>query len=75
MRAADHGGYVGLQDWQIPLGRRFRALKLWFVLRMYGADNLKAFLRCGHAEVVTDAACKETCPHMLPFCSQGMCIA
>lgn len=29
------------RDWQIPLGRRFRALKIWFVLRSYGINGLK----------------------------------
>ena len=29
----------------MPLGRRFRALKLWFVMRSYGTDGLKAYLR------------------------------
>ena len=33
------------QHWQIPLGRRFRALKLWFVLRLYGVANLQAHIR------------------------------
>ena len=33
------------RDWGIPLGRRFRALKLWFVLRYYGLENLRARLR------------------------------
>ena len=33
------------RDWGIPLGRRFRALKLWFVMRSYGADGLRAMLR------------------------------
>jgi aromatic-L-amino-acid decarboxylase len=33
------------RDWGIPLGRRFRALKLWFVLRSYGAEGLRAFVR------------------------------
>ncbi|MFK7970638.1 MAG: aspartate aminotransferase family protein [Bacteroidia bacterium] len=33
------------RDWGIPLGRRFRALKLWFVLRSYGLDGLRARLR------------------------------
>jgi aromatic-L-amino-acid decarboxylase len=31
-------------NWGIPLGRRFRALKLWFVLRSYGAEGLREFL-------------------------------
>uniref|UniRef100_A0A7N6AD67 Aromatic-L-amino-acid decarboxylase n=1 Tax=Anabas testudineus TaxID=64144 RepID=A0A7N6AD67_ANATE len=34
-----------LQHWQIPLGRRFRSLKLWFVFRMYGLKGLQAHIR------------------------------
>lgn len=34
-----------IQHWQIPLGRRFRALKLWFVLRIYGVENLQRYIR------------------------------
>ena len=41
------------QDWQLPLGRRFRALKLWFVLRTYGAEGLRAYIR--HHLALTDA--------------------
>ena len=33
------------RNWQLPLGRRFRALKLWFVIRTYGIDGLKEFIR------------------------------
>jgi aromatic-L-amino-acid decarboxylase len=33
------------RDWGIQLGRRFRALKLWFVVRSYGAEGLRAFVR------------------------------
>ena len=33
------------RDWGIPLGRRFRALKLWFVIRSYGVEGLQARLR------------------------------
>ncbi|MGH7131047.1 MAG: pyridoxal-dependent decarboxylase [Phycisphaerales bacterium] len=32
------------RDWQVPLGRRFRALKLWFVQRSYGAQGLRAHI-------------------------------
>ncbi|KAL0273788.1 UNVERIFIED_CONTAM: hypothetical protein PYX00_006381 [Menopon gallinae] len=33
------------QHWQIPLGRRFRSLKLWFVLRLYGVENIQKHIR------------------------------
>lgn len=33
------------RDWGIPLGRRFRALKLWFVIRSYGVKGLQDFIR------------------------------
>jgi len=33
------------RDWGIPLGRRFRALKLWFVLRHYGLNAIQEKLR------------------------------
>ncbi|PHH64604.1 hypothetical protein CDD81_4215 [Ophiocordyceps australis] len=35
------------RDWQIPLGRRFRALKLWFVLRSFGLRRLRAHIQHG----------------------------
>jgi aromatic-L-amino-acid/L-tryptophan decarboxylase len=41
----DAGSVVDYRDWQIELGRRFRALKLWFVLRWYGAEGIRAHLR------------------------------
>ncbi|XP_050540688.1 aromatic-L-amino-acid decarboxylase-like isoform X2 [Daktulosphaira vitifoliae] len=33
------------RHWQIPLGRRFRALKVWFVMRLYGVEGLQAHIR------------------------------
>ncbi len=33
------------RDWSIPLGRRFRALKLWFVIRSYGVEGLQSIIR------------------------------
>jgi aromatic-L-amino-acid decarboxylase len=36
---------VDFRDWQVPLGRRFRALKLWFVIRHYGVEGLRAHVR------------------------------
>lgn len=43
--AGDSGAVVDYSDWQVPLGRRFRALKLWMVLRMIGARALRARVR------------------------------
>ncbi|KAK9805262.1 hypothetical protein WJX72_009518 [[Myrmecia] bisecta] len=36
---------LDLKDWQVPLGTRFRAMKLWFVLRSYGAQRLRVYIR------------------------------
>ncbi|MBM3296032.1 MAG: aminotransferase class V-fold PLP-dependent enzyme [Candidatus Aminicenantes bacterium] len=33
------------RDWGIPLGRRFRALKLWFVIRTYGVEGVRSLVR------------------------------
>lgn len=46
-RASESGLVVDLKDWQLPLGRRFRALKLWFVLRSLGVEGLQAHVRNG----------------------------
>jgi len=43
--ATASGAVIDYRDWQVPLGRRFRALKLWFVLRHYGLDGLRHHLR------------------------------
>ncbi len=43
--ASESGSVVDYRDWQVPLGRRFRALKLWSVLSGYGLEGLRAHLR------------------------------
>lgn len=42
-----HGrdGIINYSEWTVPLGRRFRALKLWFLLRAYGLEGLRGMIR------------------------------
>jgi aromatic-L-amino-acid/L-tryptophan decarboxylase len=44
-QATESGAVIDYRDWHIQLGRRFRSLKLWFVLRHYGADGLMYHIR------------------------------
>ena len=53
--ATESGAVVDFRDWQIPLGRRFRALKLWAVIRWYGAEGLRDHIRA-HVAVAQDLA-------------------
>ena len=43
--ASESGTVIDYRDWHVPLGRRFRALKLWFVLRCYGAEGIRTHIR------------------------------
>ena len=43
--AAEAGAVIDYRDWQIPLGRRFRSLKLWFTIRDGGAADAIAMIR------------------------------
>jgi aromatic-L-amino-acid/L-tryptophan decarboxylase len=45
LRTAYDAEVVNFRDWGIQLGRRFRALKLWFVIRSYGVEGLRAIIR------------------------------
>ena len=45
LQSAEDGAVTQYRDWGIPLGRRFRALKLWFHLRLDGVDSIQARLR------------------------------
>jgi aromatic-L-amino-acid/L-tryptophan decarboxylase len=40
----ERGHVIDYRDWSVQLGRRFRALKLWFVIRAYGVDGLRAII-------------------------------
>jgi aromatic-L-amino-acid decarboxylase len=53
--ATESGAVIDYRDWQVPLGRRFRALKLWSVLRWYGAEGLRAHVR-GHVALAAELA-------------------
>ena len=44
-RATESGAVIDYRDWQVSLGRRFRALKLWFVIRHYGVEGLRHHVR------------------------------
>ena len=43
--AAQSGQAIDYRDWQIPLGRRFRSLKLWFAIRAEGIDFFRSMIR------------------------------
>jgi aromatic-L-amino-acid decarboxylase len=53
--ATESGQVIDYRDWQVPLGRRFRALKLWAVIRWYGADGLREYIR-GHVALAQEFA-------------------
>jgi len=44
-KATESGAVIDYRDWHVQLGRRFRALKLWFVLRYYGTEGLQFHIR------------------------------
>ncbi len=45
LRSSSDGEVTQFKDWGIPLGRRFRAIKLWFHLRLAGVDAIRRRLR------------------------------
>jgi aromatic-L-amino-acid decarboxylase len=55
------GQVTDYRDWQIPLGRRFRAIKVWFVLRAYGLSGLRDHIRkcCQGAKHFADLVVKD----------------
>src|SRR5436190_848731 len=54
-QATESGAVIDYRDWQIPLGRRFRSLKLWFVIRHYGVEGLRYHIR-QHVELAQQFA-------------------
>jgi aromatic-L-amino-acid decarboxylase len=44
-QASESGAVIDYRDWHVPLGRRFRSLKLWFVIRHYGIEGLQHHIR------------------------------
>jgi aromatic-L-amino-acid decarboxylase len=44
-QATESGSVFDYRDWHVPLGRRFRALKLWFVIQHYGVEGLQFHIR------------------------------
>ena len=55
--ASESGAVIDYRDWHIALGRRFRALKLWWVLRSYGARGLRHHIR-EHIALAEDLAAR-----------------
>jgi aromatic-L-amino-acid/L-tryptophan decarboxylase len=53
--ASESGAVVDYRDWQVSLGRRFRALKLWTVLHTHGLEGLRAHIR-GHVALAAELA-------------------
>lgn len=62
--ASESGAVVDYEHWQLPLGRRFRALKLWFVFRRFGQDGLLKHIRQGVKLSHHFASLLKSCPYM-----------
>lgn len=62
LRTPDEPGVVNLMDYGIQLGRRFRALKLWFVMRSYGREGLAAVIERHCRDAATLASWIESDP-------------
>jgi aromatic-L-amino-acid decarboxylase len=53
--AAESGAVIDYRDWQVPLGRRFRALKLWFTIRCDGIESIQRTIR-EHVQLAQELA-------------------
>ncbi|MFW6259940.1 MAG: pyridoxal-dependent decarboxylase [Tangfeifania sp.] len=54
-KATESGAVFDYRDWHVQLGRRFRSLKLWFVIRHYGVEGLQHHIR-KHVELAQEFA-------------------
>ena len=57
LQSREGDAVIDYRDWSVPLGRRFRALKLWFVIRCYGISGLQEIIR-NHIAWATDLEAK-----------------
>ena len=77
LRTPENPRAVNLMDYAIPLGRRFRALKLWLTLREQGAEAIRARLRRDLANAQWLAAQIDAAPHwrrVAPVVLQTVCV-
>ena len=77
LRSARDGSVVQYRDWGLPLGRRFRALRLWSLLRLEGAEAIRARLRRDLANAQRLAALVEQAPGwrlVAPVKLQTVCV-
>ena len=77
LRTAVDEKVKNLRDWGIPLGRRFRALKLWFLIREQGVSGLQARLRRDLANAQWLRKAVEGTPHwrsLAPVPLQTLCV-
>jgi aromatic-L-amino-acid/L-tryptophan decarboxylase len=77
LQSAADGRVKNYRDWGLPLGRRFRALKLWFLIREQGVEQLQARLRRDLANAKWLAAEIERTPEwrvLAPVALQTLCV-
>jgi aromatic-L-amino-acid/L-tryptophan decarboxylase len=77
LQTAADGSVTNYRDWGIPLGRRMRAMKLWFLLRLEGAEALRARLRRDLASAQWLAAEADAAPNwrrLAPVPLQTVCV-
>ena len=77
LQSSADGQVRNLRDWGIPLGRRFRALKLWFTIREQGVSGLQARLLRDMANARALAAAVAATPHwrvIAPVVLQTVCV-